>query len=774
MERCLFLAVMTATLSGLCWEAQALEAAERVAVLDGSVEVFDTVYVPEGIELLELPVDICPAGDKGAPTHRESERRVDLREIKSAKFSLELDLDGDGCEGMTRDLQIIRGPDLFALQNRGAATLWFDARVVEHEAKDGGNRRLLVVQEGRVLALADCAGGEECSLALDDGVLRELVGGRAFFVVWPSAVPAAVGSLLPAAFRADGALVRLESLAAQLSVVFDREVIAGKNLDTAADHHELPIRYPGAVSSVSCDYAECRVSKDAVLLFHIDPAAPFVKLRYTLAEGFRSSAGKRQLAEGSIKLDLERCSVRAPEVPLLAGTSDHRFFVRIPRECSDASIEDIVVQTRPATQVDVRRELLAEDSAARVLELVFQRVPPGIENIRLMLFEKNGELRRLGDTRIRVSNDYEPVQVSLKVDGIGVVSVIPSNRNAALGLRYETASWLDDIEVADRPGFYQARRRDYGWQIRGEEGVSGNVPLRLEYRPAKAMAFLTGEGEEPPSAPVELVSFETDVVFPVTRINIPQRLIVGGKASFFHVTCGTGADTAELTPGKLERISFSLKDSCRIVFERDRIPLQAGTQRLRVHAGGFNEIILLEPGTGPLTVAVPAGDPVEYDTLNVLIAHDLLSGHYALGSSQKLGEEVRYRILLSDSWIRISVTTALPTGLFRFGPKDIEGSVPLSAGALARIAVVQKSGRDFPVGLEMGPFGTDLSGSAGFSVVAGVGLSVPVLNRNTALQASFNIHAWLEYSPTRDISGETPLAFLFGPSFTVGQVSTTF
>jgi len=59
-------------------------------------------------------------------------------------------------------------------------------------------------------------------------------------------------------------------------------------------------------------------------------------------------------------------------------------------------------------------------------------------------------------------------------------------------------------------------------------------------------------------------------------------------------------------------------------------------------------------------------------------------------------------------------------------------------------------------------------------MVLGVGLSIPVLNPDTALQASFNIHAWFELSPTRNGSGEQPVAFLFGPSFTIGRFSTTF
>ena len=58
--------------------------------------------------------------------------------------------------------------------------------------------------------------------------------------------------------------------------------------------------------------------------------------------------------------------------------------------------------------------------------------------------------------------------------------------------------------------------------------------------------------------------------------------------------------------------------------------------------------------------------------------------------------------------------------------------------------------------------------------MGGLGLSIPVLNPDTSLQASFNIHAWLEYAPTGLSRDDSPWAFLFGPSFTVGRLSTTF
>lgn len=42
------------------------------------------------------------------------------------------------------------------------------------------------------------------------------------------------------------------------------------------------------------------------------------------------------------------------------------------------------------------------------------------------------------------------------------------------------------------------------------------------------------------------------------------------------------------------------------------------------------------------------------------------------------------------------------------------------------------------------------------------------LNRDTALQSSFNIHLWVAFAPTR---GENQWALLFGPSFGVGKFS---
>jgi hypothetical protein len=265
-------------------------------------------------------------------------------------------------------------------------------------------------------------------------------------------------------------------------------------------------------------------------------------------------------------------------------------------------------------------------------------------------------------------------------------------------------------------------------------------------------------------------------LYAVKNLNLSIPLL--GKdpstSSFVEVQCGQPGKHQLILVGTLNRIPFEARDSCRLIFHLDRMPKDAGQQRLRVEAGDFHQVITLSPGPGELIATIPAGTKNEFDPLTVTITHDLLSGHYTLLPRQSLGEALSYRILLSDRSFKISATTAMPTGMFRFSTKELSGSMPISAGALTRFTYVQDAGREFPLGLEVGLFGTNLSNTPDFSIVMGIGLSLPVLNQNTVLQASFNIHAWAEFAPTRLSRGDPSFAFLFGPSFSVGMLSTTF
>ena len=239
-----------------------------------------------------------------------------------------------------------------------------------------------------------------------------------------------------------------------------------------------------------------------------------------------------------------------------------------------------------------------------------------------------------------------------------------------------------------------------------------------------------------------------------------------------RVECRRDGASFGVKPGQTVAVSYAERSGCRLLIDRDAIPVEAGDQLLRLDGPGIDEVVRVAPRGGVIEIALPVEGRKEFDTLKVSVSHEYGQGHYDFAPRQNLGAGARYRVVLGDSPLRISASTSLPTGLFRFGgAKEDKGAVALSAGAIGRMTLLYKEGRELPFGLEMGLFGTGLSSDPNLSVVAGVGFSVPVLNPDTALQTSFNLHAWFEYSPTRTAPGSSPWAFLFGPSFGVGKFS---
>lgn len=174
-----------------------------------------------------------------------------------------------------------------------------------------------------------------------------------------------------------------------------------------------------------------------------------------------------------------------------------------------------------------------------------------------------------------------------------------------------------------------------------------------------------------------------------------------------------------------------------------------------------------------MELALPASKVPEFHSLDISVSHEFSGGHYQLSLRQNIGAQARYRVILGDSRLYISASTALPARLFRYGADADEGSVALSAGATVRMVWLGREGEAFPVGLELGILGTGIENDPQLSFVTGLGFGIPVLNARTSLETRFNIHAWLELSPTRTGPGSSPWSFLFGPSFTVGSFGTT-
>lgn len=747
--------------------------AKRELVVLGSRRTFPVDMLPcpmddESIEILPSKTSDSP---RATITFRQSEGKTD--ESHRLYFP---DEEGD-CRGQPRELVVHLSNRPGWTVPRGDLVLWVDSELAEFEGKDSIDFRLMALKKNRIVAETECSKDQSCVLALPSSLIRSLASRdpHTRLVAMPiETLKESSNSLLTVL---DDSLNRISAAKFQLpisQVNMGGAMFEVTKLDISRNLHEISCRLPEAIETVSCESAECRMTDEGLRVFHVDPSAPRIKVRYQLRQGYFMKTGARTTSSGMEEFSLDRCAIRIPEkTALLGGQNEHRFFLKIPKDCMGHQVEQLVLETRPPTQSYVKREIQDFDQETRLLEIVFDRVPDSIDRLELTVFARSQLLQRMGTVHIPVLRQYLPQQVRLVLKNIGDVTVIPSNRPAQAKLLYLDPSISSSIRLEMRPGFYRIWTSNGEEYIQGETGVSGSVPLRLAYVPEKLPEFLGEERSETSRIPLAMIN--TEAVYEVKNVNVPMPLSsLKKQPGFVTVKCKIKDRVQDVAPGQFVRVDYTARDSCSIIFDRDRIPARFGVQRLQVSAGDFNEVISLVPQTGPLYIAVPVGDRPEYATVSISISHDLLSGHYTLLSQQKLGEALRYRIYLSDSWINMSVTTALPTGLFRFGPETVSGSVPLSAGALGRISYIMKSGREFPFSLELGFFGTDLSGDPNFSIVSGIGLGIPVINMNTALQASFNIHAWLEYAPTRTAKDEYPIAFLFGPSFSVGRVSTTF
>jgi hypothetical protein len=162
-----------------------------------------------------------------------------------------------------------------------------------------------------------------------------------------------------------------------------------------------------------------------------------------------------------------------------------------------------------------------------------------------------------------------------------------------------------------------------------------------------------------------------------------------------------------------------------------------------------------------------------YDHVVVQITHDDEVGYYvATGGSSGIPSR-RYQMVFGDGRMRLYGSATVPTGLYRIaGGGTQSGVLQFNAGVVARLAFLDREGHEYPLDLEVGLLGTDLSGHPALSMVLGPGITVPLLNPQQAAQAAIGIHAWLEWAPGRTGRGERPLAFIFGPSISLGDFGT--
>jgi hypothetical protein len=260
-----------------------------------------------------------------------------------------------------------------------------------------------------------------------------------------------------------------------------------------------------------------------------------------------------------------------------------------------------------------------------------------------------------------------------------------------------------------------------------------------------------------------------------------------------ELLCGDGQNgTIAIKPGTTTHIQYVARDTCRLVYHKERLSPENGAQRLNLAIdvtrvdgearpeGHVSQPIVLRPGGDPRFSYVQ-GIKGQFDRVTIRLSQDNDESHYVgTGEVRADAPSAQWSVIAGVGHGRIYATTAIPTGLYRVSDRDHSGILALNFGVVGRLTWLDSEGHDGFLGLEAGVMGVGLANDQSASgksltqvaTVSGIGLSVPIANRSLATETSINLHAWLEYEISRDIGQEpgSPLGFVFGPSISIGNV----
>ncbi len=524
----------------------------------------------------------------------------------------------------------------------------------------------------------------------------------------------------------------------------------------------------------------CTVSNGAIVVASVSKVSGSLAIRLRLMPHVSLREGDVLDDSPVISIPVLPCGVTAVSGEPLRGVDDTRMVVRLDARCaSDASNLRYSVGGRVA---DVER--VVTDAGSALILLRVGRIDT--DEVSLTASRAGAESSLVGQTRVRTRLIPSPHTI-LELTSGGAVDFIPTNRRAIVRFA-QPVSGLGHLVLAPMPGIYDAIVERGATLVKGEKTAAGFVALRFAYRVDSLPAGLRS---------VDLAVLLDPLERPMHDANVPAPLGASafGARPIVELVCGDGkGHPFEVIPGKLEHISFDARDTCRLVLHNERIEAEDGAQRLnlevevtRVDGTARPEAHLSQPITlraGAATrYAWIHGVAGPFDHVTVRLAHSVDEAHYVGADDLRTGApSVQWSVIAGKGRARLYATTAIPTGLYRVSDRGHSGILTLNFGVVGRLTWLDEEGHEGFLGVEAGMMGmglaNDVDGSGHsltqVATVSGVGLSVPIANRSQATETSINLHAWLEYEVSRDVSGQpgSPFGFVFGPSISIGNIGT--
>jgi hypothetical protein len=578
-------------------------------------------------------------------------------------------------------------------------------------------------------------------------------------------LPAALGWLPAGAsgasdevlFDGDGHAVAPPTLAV------DRTEVAmlirpGVAIDAVSPGESIPLRHADRIATVDCAPASCVVDGDALLVSSIPDGATTLAVRVRLASHVVLRHGDASESSPVIRIPIVRCPLALVSGPPVRGLDTQTVILKVGGKCAaQLSRMSFQIQGIAAERV---RDYPGSDAAYVALRI-------GRTETEALAISAVWDQGTETIAQVRVATRAAPaLHITLELGGHGI-DFIPTN---ALATAHVMATdWDGTLALTPVEGIYDV----HGDRIRGVPASGGLVALRVALR----------EHLPAPIGELQIGTVRDSVDRPIREASSYAPLL--GDKPLVELVCDEGDGPVSLTPGGTAHVPFDHHDSCRMVLHRERLDPSLGAQRLlmevdvtrvdgspRAEARIAKRMKLTHDET-PRTLWL-RGAESRFDRYTVRLSQeDDADRDDELPSAQ-------WTVVTGRGRARVYATSAIPTGLYRVADHDHSGILTLNFGVLARATWLDSLGREGILCLEAGALTVGLANDTSASgksltqiaTVGGLGLSVPIANRALAAETSVNLHAWVEFEPSRAFGSGTgnAWAFVFGPSITVGNL----
>jgi len=654
-------------------------------------------------------------------------------------------------------------PDEGRLDAAGRGLLGVTIRMRDGDPGDAGDTCRVVTPTDRQ---------EQCSWAIGHGA---------------SADPAALAfSWSPAGarndpnaitFDASGRRAHAEVFAlAPARVIISRLFPQGGTVDLATGQGEVSLVHPEAVAAAECSPLPCELANKQLTVRGATNLVSALDVRVRLRQRVFLQYNESLETTTSARLSVLHCPMSIVSGAPVRDNDDSKIVVKVEGRCArDLSTLRFF---RDQTQLKVLRTVNDQDASYVLLRL------GDIDDdvVRISAFRGDRDAIALAVAQA-ATRSAPQVRATLELPGYPNLGFIPNNRWAFV----HASSAGEHMRFAILPidGIYSVSYDSQGRaSVRANPNAAGLSELRFGLRTEGLPAGLDD---------VDLAVVRDPLQRGTAEANIPAPIDVepSVRPPLIEVLCGGGAmPLYRLEPGVTAHLPFETRDTCRVVFHRERLSTEYGTQKLNfeidvLRADGsprgdahVSEVISFRAGSEP-RFAFIRGIHDPFDRLQVRVSHVADENHYIGASEVRTGAPAaQWSAILGTGRLRLYGTTAIPTGLYRFGDKEHSGVMSLNFGVLSRLTWLDAEGKEGFLGAEAGLLVGGLANSVSSTgqsltqvgAVIGLGVSVPIANRSNVAQASINVHAWFETDLSRNLDDKSRYAFVFGPSITIGNV----